>query len=76
MTFVYHADRPDYRGIYPLRPEEAVMTAYAHSLDDYDHWGFDSKYLQFVFISPSTGWVYCGPFMARVEETVKKHATC
>jgi len=73
MTWVYHADRPDYRGQYPLRPEEAVMTAYAHSLDDYDHWGFEERYLKFVFISAG-GWVYCGPFMARIEQGVNRNA--
>jgi hypothetical protein len=49
------------------------MTAYAHSLDDYDHWGFEERYLKFVFISAG-GWVYCGPFMARIEQGVNRNA--
>ena len=69
MTTVYHADRPDYKGQFPLQPVEAVMTAYAQSLNDYDHWGYDERYRHLLFLTPADGWVHCGPYMAQLKKS-------
>jgi hypothetical protein len=63
MTKVYHVDQPGRVQTFSLTAKEAVLAAYAQSMNDYNHWDYEDKYGHLV-LSLSKGYM-CGPFWAK-----------